>query len=78
MDSYNMYLLPSFYYDHYDKFGNANKTLELYLNDYKELINIIDISKFLINNGHQMPVVLLKRMDRLITRLYTHGDSEIS
>lgn len=73
-----MYLLPSFYLDHYEKFGNVNKTLELYLDDSKELCNIIEISRFLISNDRKVPVVLQKRMDRLIERLYTHGDTKIS
>lgn len=78
MDSYNMYLLPTFYFEHFDKFGNINKTLELYLNDSKELCNIIEIARFLISNDRPIPVVLQKRMDRLIERLYTHGDTKVS
>lgn len=78
MDSYNMYLLPSFYLDHYDKWGNVEKTLDLYINDCRELVNIIEISKFLRSNDRQIPIVLVKRMDKLIERLYTHGDTKIS
>lgn len=78
MDSYNMYLLPTFYFDHWEKFGNVNKTLELYINDSRELLNIIDICKFLIRNDKEVPLLLQRRMDKLITRLYTHGDSKVS